>query len=287
MQYFITAGKTLNFTKAAHHLYITQPALSKQISILEKELNMQLFVRDSKSVRLTPAGVLLLREFPRLLEYYEQILAQAQAINSGYSGSLTIGMLEGQGAGPRFLQGFQKFSSKYPNISTQVVQDSFRGLHRRLDQEEADLIVSLDFDIQDDESLQWEVCGAHKVYFAVSRALPIAQKKILTLNDLQDETFLLIAPKESQAAPRMVLELCRRAGFCPRVRYVGTTATVMLMVEAGQGIGVIGNYSTLYKNPDIRVLEEIPIGTSEICCAWKRSNLNPAIPLFLEGLKEA
>ena len=286
LRYFIMAAQTLNFTKAAQMLYITQPALSKQITALEKELNMQLFLRDQKSVRLTPVGVLLLKELPGLLEHYEKILTRARAVNAGHSGALTIGMLEGQGAGPRFRRAFQRFSSRYPNISTQVVQDSFGGLRRRLDRGEADLAITLDFDIRDDKTLLWEVCGAQQVYFAVSRALPIANRGPLTLADLREETFLLIDPRESRSAAQMVLELCRRAGFRPRVRYVGTTATVMLMVEAGQGLGIIGNYSTLYGNPDIRVLEEMPIDRSEICCAWKQTNLNPAIPLFLEGLKD-
>ena len=54
MKYFITAAKCLNFTKAADKLFITQPALSRQIASMEAELNMQLFIRNNRSVRLTP-----------------------------------------------------------------------------------------------------------------------------------------------------------------------------------------------------------------------------------------
>lgn len=53
MKYFITAAKCLNFTKAADKLFITQPALSRQIASMEAELNMQLFIRNNRSVRLT------------------------------------------------------------------------------------------------------------------------------------------------------------------------------------------------------------------------------------------
>lgn len=56
IKYFITTAKCLNFTKAASQLYITQPALSRQIAAIEAELNMQLFVRNNRTVKLTPAA---------------------------------------------------------------------------------------------------------------------------------------------------------------------------------------------------------------------------------------
>lgn len=65
MKYFITAAKCLNFTKAASQLYITQSALSRQIVAMEEELNLQLFVRNNRQVKLTPAAVVLLEEFEK------------------------------------------------------------------------------------------------------------------------------------------------------------------------------------------------------------------------------
>ena len=59
---FLALAETLNFTKAAARLYMSQPGLSRQISSLEQELNTQLFIRGSKGVTTTPAGALLARE---------------------------------------------------------------------------------------------------------------------------------------------------------------------------------------------------------------------------------
>ena len=56
IHYFLAAADCLSFTQAADLLYITQPALSRQITAIEKELNLQLFVRTIRAVRLTPAG---------------------------------------------------------------------------------------------------------------------------------------------------------------------------------------------------------------------------------------
>ena len=82
IKYFLTAARTLNFTEAANQLYISQPALSKQITAIESELNMQLFIRSKKKVRLTPAGAVLLKEFPGIEEHYEDVVRKARIANA-------------------------------------------------------------------------------------------------------------------------------------------------------------------------------------------------------------
>ena len=85
MKYFITAAKCLNFTKAADKLFITQPALSRQIASMEAELNMQLFIRRQKSVQLTPAGAFLYDKLSALYHEYTDIIHMAQIKAAGYS----------------------------------------------------------------------------------------------------------------------------------------------------------------------------------------------------------
>lgn len=286
INYFLVAARTLNFTKAAQLLYISQPALSKQITALERELNMQLFLRDQKSVRLTPVGVLFLKELPGLLEHYDGILDRARQVNSGHSGALTIGTLEGQWSAEEFTEAFRSFTARYPNVSVQLIQDNFGGLHRRLDEGSIDIAISLDFDIKYDDSLLWVEHGAQTALLAVSRTLPVARRERITLSDLRDETFLLIDPKESRFGARMMIEECRRCGFTPIVKYAPNTSTVMLWIEAGLGVGILGTLSAIYPKPNIRVIHEIPLGVTPICYAWKRENLNPAIPLFTAFLTD-
>ena len=285
IHYFLTAARTLNFTRAAQLLFISQPAISKQITAMERELNMQLFLRDQKSVRLTPVGALFLRELPGLVEHYDEIRARAMEVNSGHSGSLSIGTLEGQWSGEDFTEAFRIFTARYPNVSVRLIQDSFGGLHRRLDEGTIDVAVSLDFDIEYDESLLWVEHGAQQADLAIARTRPVARQEKVSLTDLRDETFLLIDPAESRHGARMMIEECKRAGFTPIVKYAPNTATVMLWIEAGMGVGIIGSLSAIRQKPNIRVLTEISLGPTPICYAWKRENLNPAIPLFMEVLR--
>ena len=96
---FLALSETLNFTKAASRLYLTQPALSRQIVTLEQELNTLLFIRDSKNVSLTPAGALLSSELGDIYASLEALVSRVQTVGQGYSGMLTVGVLEGQWMG--------------------------------------------------------------------------------------------------------------------------------------------------------------------------------------------
>ena len=68
---FLNVAEYLNFTEAANHLFVAQSSLSRNISNLEEELGMQLFVRTKKYVRLTPCGAVLYEEFSKLLKLGE------------------------------------------------------------------------------------------------------------------------------------------------------------------------------------------------------------------------
>jgi DNA-binding transcriptional LysR family regulator len=88
---FLAAADCLSFTKAADRLYLSQPVLSRQIASMEDELGMELFVREKKSVRLTPAGEVLSEGLRQLANDYQALLDRANAMHMGYSGNVIWG----------------------------------------------------------------------------------------------------------------------------------------------------------------------------------------------------
>ncbi|WP_298837109.1 LysR family transcriptional regulator [uncultured Clostridium sp.] len=77
MNYFFAIAKYLNFTEDAKSLYVSQPSLSKQTTILESEIGVQLFYRTKRDVRLTPAGVILFKELSGVSERIEKAIESA------------------------------------------------------------------------------------------------------------------------------------------------------------------------------------------------------------------
>jgi LysR family transcriptional regulator, benzoate and cis,cis-muconate-responsive activator of ben and cat genes len=99
LRYFVAVAETGNISRAAQKIFLTQPALSRQIKALEEEIGQCLLERQAHSIRLTPAGEALLREARELLRHAEQVLETVRAtgkgvrLRVGYAPSLASGLL--------------------------------------------------------------------------------------------------------------------------------------------------------------------------------------------------
>ena len=284
---FLTLADTLNFTKAAAKLYISQPALSRQISTLEQEINSLLFIRDQKSVRLTPAGALLAKELGGIQASLEELIARVQTVSMGYTGTLTIGVLEGQWMGEEFTNLYRRFMDAYPNIDFRMGQGSFGALRRQLDSGEIDIAITIEFDVAGLDELVYRPLGEDRAVFAISRERPLAQKEVISFEDLASETLLAISPEDCRMGTDLLFNDLRAAGVSvPSVRYAPNLSTVMLWVEAGLGVGIINHQSNLARNPNVRLISEIPLKDASPCVAWRKDNLNPAIALFDQMMEQ-
>ena len=283
---FLALSETLNFTKAAARLYLSQPALSRQISTLEQELNTLLLIRDSKNVRLTPAGTLLASELGGLYASLEDLITRTKTVGMGYSGSLTIGVLESQWMGGIYSQLCRDFIKQYPSIDFRLQQGSFGHLRQQLIDGRIDAAITLEFDIQDMSGVVWRVFEQDNAVFAASRSLPVCRKEAVKPEDLSGETLLLISQEDSRVGHDKLREQLKLVRGVPDVSRSGPNlAPITLAIEAGLGIGVINHFSALTKNPSIRLLSEIPVGDASACVVWKKNNMNPAIALFAELLE--
>ena len=89
LRYFVAVADTGNISRAARKIFLTQPALSRQIKALEEEVGQCLLERHAHSVRLTPAGEVMLHEARELLRLADQAVERVKA--SGTGGRLRIG----------------------------------------------------------------------------------------------------------------------------------------------------------------------------------------------------
>ena len=282
IKYFVTAARCQNFTKAADQLYITQPALSRQILSMEKELNLQLFIRTGRNVRLTPAGRILLEKFQVIYDAYQEAVFQAKQSFKGLSGTINIGILDGAGVGDLFPETLRHFAAHYPNVEIALRNYSFNGLIQRLYDNELDLIITLKFDVAYRENICYRVIEKTRDHVVVHKNHPMAEKNFVTLEDFEKDVFIMVSEEDSEMSPRLIKEALYKAGVHPNIRYASSIQEEMLWVEAGVGVCILDSRNILRNNPSVRFLNTDFISDPSLSLAWHRDNDNPLRGIFTE-----
>lgn len=280
IKYFLKAAQKLNFTEAAKELFISQPALSQQITAIEKELNMQLFIRDKNKLRLTPAATVLMQEFPECNQRFQLALERARIVNEGHSGLLRLGILEGQILPPNFRASFVSFRTRYPNVHIEMHSGSFNQLRRQLDSQELDVALTIGFDIKNSTSYLCVKTDPDDCALLAADFLPITQKGVYSWKDLENEIIILVGAEDSAIVTELVTEDCRQAGFVPKLLFASSLDEQMLWIDAGLGVGVSNTGTYIAANPRVRCLKTFTLEGEHFVIAWHRSNINSAIALF-------
>lgn len=280
MKYFIMAAKCLNFTKAADKLFITQPALSRQIASMEMELNMQLFVRNNRSVKLTPAAVVLLEEFERIYNDYNLAIAKAANSFAGLNGELNIGILAGAYVGDLFPGVLRHFDQFYPQVKVNLRNYSFNALIEKLYSNELDMIITLLFDVKGRDKIQFEIIENTRDHIVVHKDHRLANAKYVKLSDFKDDTIMMVSTEDSEMSPKLILDACKSCGFTPKVKFASSLQEEMLWVEAGVGVCMLDTRNSLYKNSAVRFLDVDQVSDPSLTLAWNVDNYNPMKEIF-------
>lgn len=288
LKYFIAVVRCLSFTEAARSLFMTQPALSRQIQAMEAELGTQLFIRDKKTLKLTPGGSALYSKLPDFLRQYEEMMEDARNANRDFEGQLRIGFLDIYDASQLFPPVVESFQSCHKGIRLTLERFSLGELPERLYEGKLDIICTYGFSLFDKPDLVTVDVQKYDSCVMLNRTHPLAQKPDLTMDDLRQERFIQLGSEASQEGYQYIANLISRGGISPEVLYVEKNDDVLLWVEMGCGVAVTSNRTVERYNPKvvIRELNMPEVKGHDITMAWRRSNYNPAIALFMELMEK-
>lgn len=287
IKYFVTVAKCLSFTKAAEQLFISQPALSRHVRNMEEELNIQLFVRTSNGIRLTPAGSSLYIGMSDLYRNYIEMVKQAEKIQRGLAGSLKIGILDQTNVADFMPHIYHYFQEKYPNVDMTFLDGSFDFLESELYGGRLDMIFTLKFKIENKESIIYQYVDHSKDYICMSKHHPLAKKDRITLDDVKNETFVMISPEDNPESSQLIYALCKQHGFVPPVHFAKTLAEQILWIEVGMGVSILDSRTRLKQNPDVKFYElEDSNWDPGLVVAWNQNNYNPLIEVFVKKMNE-
>lgn len=279
--YFLQVARTLNFSEAAMQLHITQPTLSRQIAAIEAELNIPLFIRSKRRLKLTPAGTLLKEELANLMDSYQQIIERVERVSWGISGSLRIGVLDGHNISATLPPVVDYLEKNYPNIKLYMQRASFRELVDQLYEKKLDAIISYAFNTEEEADLISITLEEVRPALAIPKRHPLAKKDNITVADLKGETLVIVSEQESPGGVQLIRETCRQAGgFTPQFHFVDTMEDATLWVEAGVRCALFNTGMSIAHNPDIKVVEVAELPTLPVLLSWYRNNDNEALPLL-------
>lgn len=238
LRYFLTVAEELHFTRAAERLYVSQPALSKQIRALERQLGVTLFRRDRHGVALTPAGAELLPHARRVLAGWEEGAAAVERARAAQRSTLVVGMSTSPGRGGPLPAIRSRFTAAHPDAVVRLRQVTWEDPTAGLADGEAD-VAFVWLPLPDAGRYSWTVVAEEPRLVALPDSHPLAARTDLTLADLADEPFLAL-PEASGVLRDHWLALDERPGGPPRIgaEIAGTEETYEALV-AGLGICLV------------------------------------------------
>lgn len=196
LETFITVADLGSFNKAAEALYITPPAVTKQINLLEKDLGITLFVRTHRGLSLTEAGKSLYKDAKYVIQYCKESVERAKQAMAEKDNIIRIGTSPITPANP-LMQLWAKVQKQYPDIKLQMIpymnsQESAREILKNLGTN-----IDVVGGIFDETMLRLRQCSGmelsrQRICAAVSLNHPLAEKDFLTYDDLEGENFLMM-----------------------------------------------------------------------------------------------
>lgn len=237
IRYCIAVAETLHFRRAAEQLGISQPALSRAIQHLEREVGVTLFDRRNKRVSVTEAGVVFVDGCFKALHMIEQTVDKTHRTDAGEIGRLKIGYtdLAIDGKLPTLLS---EFRNLHPDI---VLHPCHAVTNSQLRQLEAgDLDIG--FATGPINRPDMESCLVQKdaLLCVVPRNHILAKRSSIMLEDLATEPFVLGTAQDWEHYYSYLFPLCRQAGFVPNVvQEAFNSAGILGLVACGVGVTVL------------------------------------------------
>lgn len=285
LQCFMAAAEHMNFTRAAEQLFITQPALSRNISGLEEELELLLFVRHNNVLAITPGGQILYDWLRQTETGFEKVLDSARRANARSSQALRIGFVRSELPSPVVAKALKRMARTQPE--TEVLFDHFhaKDIITKLEEHTMDVAVMICSATQGNPRLVTKTLARLSRCVAVSVRHPLAERGRISLSDCAGETFISVRPEVSPTLSAMTRQVCRRSGFTPMILEAGSTEEQQQWIVSGRGIGLLVENHVKRNNPLFSFLEleeELPV---ELVCVWDRLNTNPHIRSFLDAFE--
>ncbi|HMF54063.1 MAG TPA: LysR substrate-binding domain-containing protein, partial [Edaphobacter sp.] len=249
LRYFVAVAEELHFGRAAQRLHLAQPPLSQQIRKLEEILGHALFIRTSRSVKLTSAGQIFLERARRVLRNVQEDLEEARSIGRGEVGFLRVGFIGSSMLTPLPAM-LGQYRRQYPKVQLQLSETFTSGLIQALTKNTLDAGFLRDGGPTD--GLHVEKLFSEPFVAVLPSKHPLAEHKTISAAKLRNEPFVFFSPTAGHRAYEKPISLCEQHGFRPRVvQEAPQWLTILRLVGAGLGVSIAPACVAQIATPDI------------------------------------
>jgi DNA-binding transcriptional LysR family regulator len=286
LRYFIGVAEEENVSKAAAKLYVSQPALSRQIRDLEDELGFALLERTAKSVRLTDAGRFFLEEARAVVQRAQDAVKRGQAfasgekgeIHVGYAPSLTIEIL------PRTLRSFQR---EFPKVRVALHDLSTEEMLAQLRSGILQVALMVQPTRPMLRGLRFVELGCYPMCAAVAPKHPLAKFRTLSLSQILKEPLIGYSRSEYPEYHQEVSRIFAQCKGSPHiVEEHDGVASLMAAVEAGRGLALVPSCLAAMAGNRLKLIPLKPPASVVIVGAVsKADSLTPTTEKFIAATK--
>jgi DNA-binding transcriptional LysR family regulator len=235
LRYFLEIIRQNSFSKAAQTIHISQPTLSKVIRTMEEELNMPLFERSTRRVRLTDAGELLARHARRVIQAMEDLEAAFDDLAQLRAGTLRLGLPPVIGVS-FFASAIAEYKRRYPQIRVELIEEGGKDIEKAVMDGNVDVGVVV-MPVSDGK-LGTMPLLKRRLKLVLSVRHPLKGRTEVELKQLRNERFILF--RKGFSLHDRVREACVREGFEPIVVAESSQWDLIgEMVAAGLGVSFL------------------------------------------------
>jgi len=282
LRYFVIAAEEENFRRAALRLHVAQPALSKQIALMEEELGAALFLRVGGRV-LSDIGRLYVEDARRILRDIEQANERVRQAASGQLGVLRIGFRETAGRSRVVSHSFSAFRQQFPAVELRLQQMNSPAQCAALRAGELD-VGFIYLSPEHAQGLNAIAVATDRFYLALHRSHPLAAKTAIHLRDLDAESFIWLARSSNAYYSESLLRTCMEGGLTPRIiQEVDGEATALNLVAVGMGLSFIVAANDESPLPDVVFKSVVELNNVlTLALVWPETSSSPLAHNFVQ-----
>jgi len=285
IEYFMMVAETGSFRQTAEKMYVSQPAVSKQISLLEKEWNIILFNRKYRSATLTKAGQIMYDYLSGSRQSFNECWRKARLADKQASSELRIGTMEHADI-PGFTDVCARFHKKYPSVFLTVSSVPIYQLTLEQSDGPFDIVINHGLHFHNPEAIDSFPLFKGEFWLIFPKDHPLLNEKPFDILKIQEYPLFISASNDvSGPVAGSSAILSRYNVNSPDFVLLPNLESVLLSVKSGLGIAVLDSTVNLPEDGSI-----VPVSIDErldYLMAWRKDNDNIAIDFFADMVKEA